>query len=484
MAATRVPAALRAFGSVLAIAAAAWMYFGGGFANYDAAYAIVWGDELVGGGLPDYDVALAPTPHPLATALGAVAALLGDGAFALFGTVAFLALGVLVWAVYRLGGVCYSWRVGVLAAIVVATSYSVLRRTGAAYVDVAVVALIVVAAGLEAERPRRGVAVLLIIGIAGLQRPEAWLLASAYLAYLWPGLDARRRVTACALAGAAPALWVLADTLVTGDPLYSFLGTREVAGALHAAQPALPTEIGSVPEEMVDGLRSILRLPVVLAGCAGAAIALAVFPRTSRVPAACLVLGIVASLGLGYLDLPVIDRFLFLPAAMLGIFFAVAALGWIDRPRVGRPWIRRGWMAAGIALTAGFATMLPAQADRLRDMRAGVRLQAEAVSDLRALADDPKLSALLSRCHPIYVQRMELVPLLAYVLDRSPRAVLPVTVERPVGGVLVIPDRRLVAANAFELGRPPRLRPPDGSTRVTGNRSWSVHAQGCGRGGA
>jgi hypothetical protein len=37
------------------------------------------------------------------------------------------------------------------------------------------VAFVVWAAVLEARRPRRGTAVLVLLGLAGLLRPEAWL---------------------------------------------------------------------------------------------------------------------------------------------------------------------------------------------------------------------------------------------------------------------------------------------------------------------
>src|SRR3954470_15000574 len=47
--------------------------------NYDTAYSLLWGRDLVGGQLPDYSVGLAPTPHPLATLFGAILSLPGSG---------------------------------------------------------------------------------------------------------------------------------------------------------------------------------------------------------------------------------------------------------------------------------------------------------------------------------------------------------------------------------------------------------------------
>ena len=45
---------------------------GVGFANYDTLYALAWGGQLSRGETPAYDIAIAPTPHPLLEALGFV----------------------------------------------------------------------------------------------------------------------------------------------------------------------------------------------------------------------------------------------------------------------------------------------------------------------------------------------------------------------------------------------------------------------------
>src|SRR5919202_2928377 len=73
--------ARRALPSTLAavvVGLAILAFFGHAFLNYDTFYALVWGDDLVHGRTPQYDLPVAPTPHPLATAVGALAALVGD----------------------------------------------------------------------------------------------------------------------------------------------------------------------------------------------------------------------------------------------------------------------------------------------------------------------------------------------------------------------------------------------------------------------
>src|SRR4051812_27116294 len=63
----------------LGLAVVVWLAFAPArFLNYDTEYALLWGHDLLHGRTPDYDVAFAPTPHPLATLLGAV--------FSIFGT--------------------------------------------------------------------------------------------------------------------------------------------------------------------------------------------------------------------------------------------------------------------------------------------------------------------------------------------------------------------------------------------------------------
>src|SRR5205085_10790849 len=89
--------------------------------------------------------------------------------------------------------------------------------------------VIVGAVLLEAKRARRGVPALLLLALAGLMRPEAWVLAGLYTLYLSRGATGRERLTYAGLTALAPVLWVLADWAVTGDPLHSLHGTADLA---------------------------------------------------------------------------------------------------------------------------------------------------------------------------------------------------------------------------------------------------------------
>ena len=81
----------------------AWALVGAGFLNYDTAYSLLWGGDLAHGRQPDFDLPLAPTPHPLATLVGIVLTPLGDAGQTAWVVLAFLSLGALGWLTYELG---------------------------------------------------------------------------------------------------------------------------------------------------------------------------------------------------------------------------------------------------------------------------------------------------------------------------------------------------------------------------------------------
>src|SRR5947208_12137610 len=129
--------------------------------------------------------------------------------------VVLFAIGWLVVGIYRLGREAFAWPVGLLGAAIFATRVPPLNYGIRGYVDLPAIALIVWAAVLEVRRPRRGWPVLLLLALAGLLRPEAWLFIAAYWLWLFPGRDRSGRVRLALLAAAAPALWLVSDLRVT-----------------------------------------------------------------------------------------------------------------------------------------------------------------------------------------------------------------------------------------------------------------------------
>jgi hypothetical protein len=67
------------------------------FLNYDARYSLLWARDAVRGFKPDYGTPFAPTPHPLATAVSALALPFGDAADDVITALVLLAFGALVW---------------------------------------------------------------------------------------------------------------------------------------------------------------------------------------------------------------------------------------------------------------------------------------------------------------------------------------------------------------------------------------------------
>ncbi|MBA2523436.1 MAG: hypothetical protein H0V25_08910, partial [Solirubrobacterales bacterium] len=139
---------------LMGIALALALLFGGaGFLNYDTTFALVWGREIAGGVLPDFEAPLAPTPHPLATQIGiSLSPLSGAGpsggaargalAEQVVVVAAYLLLGALGWVVFRLGQHWFGWPAGVLAAAIVLTREPVLSFGLRAYVDIGYLVLV------------------------------------------------------------------------------------------------------------------------------------------------------------------------------------------------------------------------------------------------------------------------------------------------------------------------------------------------------
>src|SRR5207247_6369757 len=124
-------------------------------------------------------------------------------------------------------------------------------------------AFVVWAAVLETRQTRRGAAVLVLLGLAGLLRPEAWLYAGAYWLWLLYG-DRERGWRLLPLAAAAPVVWLVSDLAITGDALHSLSGTHDLASELGRR-----TGITQLPSVAPRRLGEILRLPELLAAVAG-----------------------------------------------------------------------------------------------------------------------------------------------------------------------------------------------------------------------
>jgi hypothetical protein len=412
------------------------------YPTYDSFYALLWGRDLLHLHLPDFEVYRGPTEHPLAIAFGVLCSLFGQGGARLmvFGSIAsFVAL---VAGVYRLTRLCFGPVVGMFAALLMLSRFFEENLAAQGYLDISYIALIVWAVALEVERPRRGVLVFVILAAAGLLRPDAWVLSGVY--WLWcawpasgarapvsmspgelseqegsvgagpvidrgPAIDNRRRLEYLTLAAIAPLVWVGADGIVTGNPLYSLHSTAGLAQELGRTQ-GFTSVVTSVWTYSVR----IDKLPVVLGGLIGVPIAVWLAPRRVLVPLAVLVLLVFVFVAEGAAGASVIDRYLMGAATVLLIFCAVAIGGWAMLEPGG--WLRRAWMVAAAALVL-FGAVLAATTLSLSSLRTTLAYHEDFHKGLAVALADPAVKAELRRCPLVSLPDNKLIPDARWILD-------------------------------------------------------------------
>ena len=179
----------------------------------------------------------------------------------------------------------------------------------------------------------------------------------------------------------------------------------------------MPTGTGHALTGVPRFLRFVLPDPVVWAGLAGLLAGLTLLYRRSLLPAAVLALGILTFVGLGVVGLPLVNRYAFVPAAMVALFASVAALGWSGLPP-GRE--RSVWMAAGVPL--GLVVVVLSVGPATHDLREVVHRSDRTTADQRALraALQGAPARRLRRCPPVRVGDFLLVPLVAYRAELDP----------------------------------------------------------------
>ncbi len=395
----------------LSAASAAAFFTIPAYSAFDSIWSLVWGQELTHARLPSFDAYRAPTEHPLWVAISAVLALVGeDGSRALVG-VCVAAWVALVIGTFRLAEATLGEASAWVAAVLVASRLDYAFLAIRAYLDVPFLALVVWAAALEAERPRRGGAVWPLLIAAGLLRPEAWLLAGMYA--LWLGLTPRR----VAYAGFAPLTWFGVDLLTTGDPLYSLHYTTHSAFVLGRRVPLV-----HLPERFAHFMLELTKPPVLLAGAAGAVLAWRLVRPRSRlvIPAFLAVFGVMTFLATSVRGFAVVDRYLALSALAFTLFAAFSLTGWTTlRPGVARA----GWAAAACAAVVLGAGWTIGRLT-LSDLRWQLESRRQVHADLVALLHDPRVVA-ARHCGPVTVPNHKLVADVRFILDADDSAVLP-----------------------------------------------------------
>jgi hypothetical protein len=367
---------------------------------YDSYYSLLWGRDLLHGDPLVFDGFRYPTEHPLGIAAGAILQLFGSVADRLWVAMILGSFLVLVAGVYRLGRIAATPLVGAIAAALLLTRFDYPFLAARGYVDIPYMALVVWAAVLEARHPRRGVPVLVLLGLAGMLRPEAWFLAAMY--FVWVAWKAtwRQRLLFAALAASGPLTWAAVDFLVTGNPLFSQQYTAGSAEDLGRQRP-----LSELPAAIPGFFENLVKLPVFLAAGAGALIGIVLSPRRMVMPLVLLLAGVATFIAIGVAGASVIERYLAVPALALMVLAAVAIGGWT---MLLPSWIRTAWMLGAIAIVAlgGAYTATHLNLSRFDNE---LRFRGQAHDDLTEVLDDPKVRAGL-RCGPLTGPNHKIVP--------------------------------------------------------------------------
>jgi hypothetical protein len=385
------------------------------YPNYDSFYSLLWGREILDGTLPSYDAYRAPTPHPLAIAVGTVLSPLGHGAERVWILLCVGSFVALVAGVYRLGREAFTPLVGLAAAVLVLSRLDFPFYAARGYIDVAYMAIVVWAAVLEARRPRRGTSVLVMLAVAGMLRPEAWLISGLYFLWVaWPA-DWAQRAKYAALAALGPLVWAGSDLIVTGDPLWSLTYTSEFAESLGRNKSAS----GLLPS-IWEFLVKLDKVQVLVGGIVGLCLAVTLVPRRSAVPGALLGVGIGTFLLVGLGGFSVIDRYLLVASMVVIVFCGVALGGWTMLREGTRA--RRAWASAAAVAFAAGATVTAIYVDPDR-LRRELSFRADAHPALHDVLEQPRVVEAM-RCGPISVPNHKLVPDVRWMLDLPDGAVV------------------------------------------------------------
>jgi hypothetical protein len=429
------------------------------YPTYDSFYALLWGRDLLHLHLPDFSVYRGPTEHPLAIAFGALCSIFGQGGARLMVLGSIASFVALTAGLYRLTRLCFGPLVAVLAALLTLTRLFDANLAAQGYLDLTYIALIVWATALEVERPRRGTPVFVLLALAGLLRPDAWVLGGVYWLWcVWPALRAargkmsvgptssdrggvtvgrslgadrgeaverslqasrgraaapspRRLLGYLALVCTAPLLWVALDMIVTGDPLYSLHSTAVLAAELERTQ-GFTTVLAATWRYLVR----IDKLPIVLGGLAGIVLGVWLTPRRARVPLAVLALLLLVYVAEGAAGASVIDRYMMGSAALLLPFCALAIGGW-SLLRAGSV-LRRVWMAGGAALLL-YGAVAAVSVTSLSSARTTLAYHDDFHEGLAAALHAPAVRAELARCPLLSLPDNKLIPDARWILDTT-----------------------------------------------------------------
>ncbi len=480
------------------------------YPNYDSYYTLLWARELWDGQLPVFDAFRAPTEHPLSILFSMFLTPFGVGVDRFLVLCAMASVAALAAGVYQLAKLTFNRWVGLTAGLLLLVNWNLIFLAVRGYLDITYMALVVWAAVLEARRPRRGWPVLLLLALAGLLRPEAWVLCGLY--GLWMAWEhgfrrifTRRGIAWLAVSVVPTLIWLGVDFVVTGDPLFSLTHTSTLAEELGRTRGPL-----QIPFSTISYLRALDGTALFWAGLAGMLAVAVVVPKRLGMPFVLFAAGIGTFFMIGLGGFSVIDRYLMVAAVMLLIFAAFLLTGWTMLPA---GWLRRAWALVAVAAAVGVVVVA---VDRVQpgSIDNDLTFRGQAHDDLVTVLETPEVQAAL-RCGPVWTPNHKLVPDIRWIIDAPASQVVPrsllnealfernedgtfrsdspdrVTARRevpdaeaggqPRRGVLVLPaSRQALLRHAYVTvgdDRPFDAIPLPGFERVATSRHYTVYAR-------
>ena len=306
--------------------------------------------------------------------------------------------------------------------------------------------------------------------MAGVIRPEAWFLAGLYWLWMLPAVSRTEAIRLAAVAAVAPVIWMACDLAVTGNPLYGFTETREVAAGLSGVPTGLDGLLTAGPVQLASNVRRV----VVFAAVVGLVVALRVRPEATK-----KALVITVAMGLSWAIPAALGtvpnvRYAIPTVAMLCV---VAASGLVILTAEGRALGIR-WQALAFASAVLLAASVPSQVERTLEKRRGVIAVAEHRAELKALVESRPLP-----CGPVVGPNPRVVPPL--VIWRRLRAREQVADQRSdpsvrrgtfVAGTQEASDGWALHARARGGNDRPEPLPP-GATVIARGGGWTLGAR-------
>ncbi len=305
--------------------------------GYDAWAWTVWGRQLAH---LDLATTAGPSFKPLPVLALAPLSVLGAATPVAWMGLMRAAAALSLLLAYRLGARLAGPLAGAVAAVSLALSADLYRTALLGSAEPVLIALTLGAA--ERHLAGRRDWALVLVALAGLIRPEAWVLLGAYGVFVWvrePGL----RPLAAAAVVLPPALWLGLDWIGSGDPLHaSSTATSATEGsAANAKVPAV---------EVVRRAADAVIVPTLILAAVGVAFAV----RRRDRPVLSL-----AALALGWIAVVAVmaeagftgtRRYLAAPAAALCVVAGVGLVWLLDAVHERRVRIALGVAVALLAL--------------------------------------------------------------------------------------------------------------------------------------